>query len=376
MDISRRNLILGAGGTAALVGIGGAWRVTRMPERANAPWILDKTAPTDVRLDAFRHAILAPNPHNRQPWLIQMEGNDSAILTCDLAKRLPETDPFDRQITIGFGTFIELAIIAAAQRGFRIDVAPFPEGASEPRLDKRPVARLRFVPDTKIVPDPLYSAITKRRTNRSVYETTTLSLQESAILRTDGAQVSVNPEQLAQMRSITVDAISREMMTHKAHMESVRLMRIGHHEVDATPDGLSLTGPMIETTRLIGITTRESIADPKNSAFKIGLDGLRESYGSVPAALWITSPSNARADQLEAGRLYARTHLRATNMGLSMHPMSQSLQEYPEMAPYFAAIHMLLGVSGVNRIQMLARVGRSPNVAAAARWPLETHMKT
>ncbi len=376
MGINRRNLILGVGGTAALVGIGGAWRVTRMPEHANAPWTLDKTAPSDVRLDAFRHAILAPNPHNRQPWLIQMEGNDNAILTCDLTKRLPETDPFDRQITIGFGAFIELASIAAAQRGFRIDVTPFPEGASEPRLDKRPVAHLRFVSDTNIVRDPLYRAITKRRTNRNVYETTTLSAQESAKLRTDGAQLSVNPALLAQMRSIIVDAISGEMMTHRAHMESVRLMRIGHHEVDATPDGLALTGPMIEATQLIGITTRDSIADPKSSSFKIGLDGLRETYGSVPTALWITSPSNARADQLEAGRLYARTHLRATNMGLAMHPMSQSLQEYPEMAPYFAAIHTLLGVTGENRIQMLARVGRAPNVAAAARWPLETHMKT
>jgi hypothetical protein len=60
------------------------------------PWELNSNAPADIRLDAFRHAILAPNPHNRQPWLINFEGNDAATISCDLAKRLPDTDPFDR----------------------------------------------------------------------------------------------------------------------------------------------------------------------------------------------------------------------------------------------------------------------------------------
>ncbi len=32
----------------------------------------------------------------------------------ELLRRLPQTDPYDRQITIGFGAFLELAAIAAA----------------------------------------------------------------------------------------------------------------------------------------------------------------------------------------------------------------------------------------------------------------------
>ncbi len=345
-----------------------------MPEAASAPWKLDPIPPADVRLDAFRHAILAPNPHNRQPWLIQLEDSDSALISCDLDRRLPETDPFDRQITIGFGTFIELASIAAAQRQFRIEVTPFPEGEPQPRLDKKPVARLRFVSDTALTGDPLYSAIIKRRTNRSAYEPTTLTAQESAVLRADDTALSIDPALLIPLRSIAVDAISGEMMTHRAHMESVRLMRIGYLEVDALPDGIALTGPMIEATHMVGITTRERMADPKSSVFQIGLDGLHETYGSVPAALWVTSPSNTRADQLEAGRSYARAHLRATALSLAMHPMSQALQEYPEMAKHYAAIHSLLGVTGKGRIQMLARIGRASSVAPAARWPLETHI--
>jgi hypothetical protein len=91
--MDRRTLILGAGGAVALVAVGGVWRVTRMPQTAMAPWDLPPPPPADVRLDALRHAILAPNPHNRQPWLLRLDGSDGVMVTCDLDKRLPMTDP-------------------------------------------------------------------------------------------------------------------------------------------------------------------------------------------------------------------------------------------------------------------------------------------
>ena len=163
-------------------------------------------------------------------------------------------------------------------------------------------------------------------------------------------------------------------MTPDAQMESVRLMRIGHAEIDATPDGLALSGPMIEATKLLGMTTRKSLADPTSTSFQIGLEDLQKTYGSVPAAVWITTSANARADQLDAGRRYARATLRAADLGLAMHPMSQSLQEYPEMEPHFQAIHRLLAAKPGERVQMLARVGFAPDVPAAARYPVEAHL--
>jgi hypothetical protein len=143
----RRDVLLGLGGVLVAGAAAGTWRIRRMPQTAIAPWQSLTQPVADPRLDAFRHAILAPNPHNRQPWLIKLEGADSAVLSCDLGKRLPQTDPFDRQITIGFGAFIELAVIAASQRGQRVEVEPFPDGEPQPRLDQRGVARLTFVAD-------------------------------------------------------------------------------------------------------------------------------------------------------------------------------------------------------------------------------------
>jgi len=57
-----------------------------------------------------------------------------------------------------------------------------------------------------------------------------------------------------------------------------------------------------------------------------------------------------------------------------MHPMSQSLQEYKEVAEPFRAVHALLGAVEGERVQMLARVGYGPETGPSPRWPLKTHI--
>jgi hypothetical protein len=376
MTMSRRMMIAGAGATTlALAGGAGFWRVTRRPQSALQPWALDAKPPADLRLDVFRHAILAPNPHNRQPWLIRLDGDDGAVVTCDLAKRLPDTDPFDRQITIGFGTFLELARITAAERGVRLAVQAFPDGEPQPRLDARPIARLKFVPDAMIAKDPLFSAITQRRTNRLIFDPAR-SLSEALASQISDGTHSVNPAKIDAVRAVTVAAMTIEQTTPRTFGESINLMRIGADEVDANPDGLSLIGPKMEALKLMGQLDRAALADQTSTAFKTGLEMQQAICGSIPALVWIITPGNSRLDQLEAGRRYVRANLRATQQGVAMHPLSQALQEYPEMADKFAAIHTILGIKPGERLQMLARMGYAEPVAPSPRWPLETHFKT
>ncbi len=91
--------------------------------------------------------------------------------------------------------------------------------------------------------------------------------------------------------------------------------------------------------------------------------------------VWIATLANDRPAQIDAGRSYMRVALRATALGLAMQPMSQALQEYPAMRPYFAEVHRLLAARPGERIQMLARLGYADRVAPAARWPLDTRIK-
>lgn len=105
-----------------------------------------------------------------QPWRIRLDGDDALTVYADLSRMLPETDPPNRQITMGFGCFLELLKQAAAEKGMRAEVTPFPQGEPQPLLDERPIASVRFVPDADVQRDPLFAAALSRRTNRAPFE--------------------------------------------------------------------------------------------------------------------------------------------------------------------------------------------------------------
>ncbi len=376
MPVSRRTIVLGAGSAGlALIGAGTTFAVTRTPTRALAPWSDLTAAVDDIRLDAFRHAILAPNPHNRQPWMIELVGQTEAVIRCDLSRRLPHTDPFDRQITIGFGCFLELARIAAAQRGVRIDMTPFPAGepAAAQRLDISPIATLSFVRDAKVARDPLFAAVTQRRSSKMPFDTARpVPSATLAALRGDGVVTSDERTLVADLRRITWDAWMIEAETARTFRESVDLMRIGKSEIEANPDGIAIGGVFMEALAATGQLSRALLADPTSMAYKTGIDKYRPILASAMAYAWITTAGNMRRDQLDAGRRYVRLNLAANAAGLSLHPVSQALQEFPEMAKPFEAARDRLSVGGGETLQMLARVGYAPAQPPAARWPLES----
>jgi hypothetical protein len=99
------------------------------------------------------------------------------------------------------------------------------------------------------------------------------------------------------------------------------------------------------------------------------------SLAATPAVLWFATAGNGRRDQIEAGRAWMRIALAAVGEGLALHPMSQVLQEFPEMAAELAAFHAHLGITAPARVQMLARLGYGPEARATPRWALDTRIK-
>ena len=63
--------------------------------------------------------------------------------------------------------------------------------------------------------------------------------------------------------------------------------------------------------------------------------------------------------ELAAGRAYVRQQLKATELGLQMHPMSQAPQEFPEMKPHYDRLHALTvdQAAEVETVQMFSRIG-------------------
>lgn len=380
----RRNFlkVLG-GGVIFAAGAGSIFAFTRTPDKAIASWksALDLNSDVDPRRIVLSHAILAPNPHNRQPWVVDLSKDDELTLYCDLEKRLPHTDPYDRQITIGLGCFLELAMITAQEIGMKAELELFPEGEGFPRLDEKAVARIKLVKDTSVEKDPLFAQILARRSNKDAFDTsrTVEEKDVSHILSVTKSKLGkgsvTQPKEIEQMRKVTREALLKEMHTYRTNKESVDLMRIGKTEIEANPDGIDLGGVFLETLGLLGQLDREALLDSESPTFKNGINMILEPLETAMSYVFIKTTGNTRKHQIEAGRDYVRLNLKATELGIAMHPLSQALQEYEEVGEQFQMIRILLGVDAQETLQMFARIGYGETPNPSPRWSYEAKIR-
>ncbi len=373
----RKFLIVLGGGVVVAAGAGVAGFVTtRTPASALAPWFEAGSLYDEPRRKALSYAILAPNPHNRQPWLVELSQENTITLFVDQEKLLPHTDPFNRQIVIGLGCFLEILRMAAAEDGYRASIEYFPDGADQNGLDERPVAVIRFLADANIVRDPLFVHVLNRRSLKEPYdpehEVDDEILRELAgVVQTDVIVGTTNfSERIAELRKLTGDALMIELETDRTYKESVDLFRIGKSEVEANPDGIDLSGPLFETLAITGIFTRESAFDRSSTMYAQAVSAVMANVNSAMAYVWLTSAQNTRMDQLNAGMDYVRVNLAAAGAGVGIHPLSQALQEFEEMQGPYQRCKELLAPAG-GTVQMLARLGYAPAADLTPRWQLE-----
>ncbi|MBY0351908.1 MAG: twin-arginine translocation pathway signal protein [Tabrizicola sp.] len=372
--MSRRRTLALIGGGVILAATGSLGAIaTRQPRTAMLPWGQAGQG-EDARHRALSWALLAPNPHNRQPWLVELRTAGEVTLYVDTAKLLPATDPFNRQITIGLGCFLELMRMAASHDGQRVDITPFPDGYDDRALDARPVARAVFTADAGVTPDPLFAHALARRSTKEPYDTARPlpenMLAKLAVATTARFGGTLDPKEVADWRAFTREALRIEIETPHTYKESVDLFRIGRAEVDANPDGIDFTGPVFEVLGATGMMTRESVLDTSSQAYKAGLDAVYANTDTAMGHVWLVTEGNSRPDQIATGADWLRVNLAATAAGVAFQPLSQALQEYPEMAALYRDLHARLAPQG-GTVQMLARIGHGPEVAPSPRWPLE-----
>ena len=366
MPISRRRFILlsGAGVALAAGATTGGFLATRRPDKALEPWEVAGQF-DDPRIAALSWAILAPNPHNRQPWIAELIGDDSLLIWRDGTLNLPETDPYDRQLTIGMGCFLEVFRQAAADRGLAVSMDLFPDG------DGGPVAQMVLSEGGQ--PDPLFQFVPTRHTNRLAYEDRRPTDDAIAAMAPHASSIIQQPDQVQALRDLTWEAMHIEMTTHRTHMESVDLMRFGKSEINENPDGISLRGGVLEAMMALGLVTREGQSDPNSSEVQQTADFRRTAMAATPAYATITSKGNSRPDQIEAGRRWVRLHLAATSVDIVMQPLSQALQEYEEQAELYVRVHEMLAEPG-ETVQMLGRLGYAKSAGPSPRWPVESRI--
>jgi len=168
------------------------------------------------------------------------------------------------------------------------------------------------------------------------------------------------------LRDLVWRAFDRELRTRGAQEETYRWLRFGRNDIARHGDGLAIEGPMIPLFKAIGVLDLDDFLNPDSTANTQAAEEWRRKAETSAAFMWITTPDDSPRARLMAGMAYARMNLVATAAGLAMHPWSQALQEYEEMADLYAEARELLGV-GDRTLQMLVRVGYAEPVPPSAR---------
>ncbi len=326
----------------------------------------------DPRIQLAAHGMLAANAHNMQPWKIKLDQADPMVfyLYADPERRSKEVDPLNRQFMVTQGTFLGYVEIAGEEMGFRSVIEFFPEGDfdehnSTESMKTRPVAKIRL---TKGVPqhNPLYDFMFLHGTDRNAYQPDKLSLDQvtrlESLHRDLDLRVKVyqDSENLKKLSDIAMKAATIEGGVSRVMKETEDIFRANEYQKNQYRYGFSVesqgtSGVMAHIMQDL-VTLMPSLNQGKAASDRF-IQSARISVEHTPAMAMIISKDNRPISQVKSGILYSRFVLEAHRLGLVLQPMSQALEEYPEMEEPYRRIHQEYTPDG-ETIQMLFRVGR------------------
>jgi nitroreductase len=329
----------------------------------------------------------APSGENCQPWHFVVLANTVEVHV------LPERDQSaygwgQRGSYLANGAAIENMIIAASGKGYRVDVAYFPNST-----DKYHVATLTLTKDSTVKPDPLTFFIFKRVSNRKPYGKEPLSSEARQALMAAGQGALTLVEAPEDIRCLgRVGSTNEEVMLANQSLHSFFFSHINwtKEEDDKKKIGfyiktLELPPPAQIMFRLfkkwgimrlflvLGFNRVVAIQNGVTNAAASAIGGLTVS-GTEPI------------DFVKVGRAVERLWLIATSLGLSFQPMTGVLffklkikggegsdfstkEKDTILSAYQVAVDIFK--AGDRHLAFMFRVGKGePPSAQAVRFPL------
>ncbi|MCK6262730.1 twin-arginine translocation pathway signal protein [Vibrio sp. ZSDE26] len=371
--MNRRNFIkiVGLGAGAAALSSAVIINNGRSNSSDNFGWNGPDSSETDIRMQVLSYAILCPNAHNIQPWVVKMTGANRFDLLVDPDRLLPETDPIHRQIHISQGTFLETLAIAASGLGYEAKIDYFPQGMySNTELVDKPVASIELIKSDKITPDPLFAFLLTRHSNKREYGNYSLSPAEMANLQTFAVEqcsypltITSSSEDKLKFEKILTEAMQIEVNDRGRSHETIALFRFDQDEVNKYRDGFGVSQAGLTGIKKLMVEnfvlSREKTEQDSTEFDQQAVIMAQKTVSTTETFGWISSKGNSRLDQVIVGRDYCRLNLKTTAMGLAQHPMSQVLQEYSDMLPLQAEFKQAFGIDESKTVQMLFRLGKA-----------------
>jgi len=302
----------------------------------------------------LRYGILAPSTRNSQPWAFHIQGNRVHFIA-DPNRALAIADPGRRELYISVGCALENLLVAAEHFGFRHSVSYFPE----PR-DEELVATATFEPGGSPSParaGATLEAILRRHNDNSAFRSLPV------------------PERLrCRLTACCVEADLKLHLTDDHHFRRWIDLLTGE------ADRIEFADPAFrrELASWIGqgvfgeprvVSRLEQFAV---SRIDLGESVARQDHAIVEGAALlglICADGDSHSAHVRTGQLFERIWLTATDGGLSIQPMSQTMR-HPALR---AAVRELLP-SPDWIPQHLFRVGFSsrPGEHHTPRRPLES----
>ena len=275
----------------------------------------------------LRISVNAPSGHNYQPWKFQIEGN------CILVENVPENDPTiynynQKGSYIGNGAIIENIAIVSSHFGLSADIKLLPDPSNE-----NVCARIDLTEGTEEYnKSSLFPQIRKRATNRKPYDKRTLTTKEKNSLLEMSSDISGVTLELIEDRSKIDDIAKAFTENDKLIFTNDRIhdALFPHIVWDDKQEKKKASGLYIKTFELpppIKVAFTVFKHRPVASFLgKIGFGNVvakqnSELYSSCSAigAFFVDEESTERL--LEVGCSLQRTWLKATELGLSVHPI-------------------------------------------------------
>jgi nitroreductase len=330
------------------------------------PWAVDPAAfgacgDSRARLGFLvTYAVLAPSPHNTQPWLFRLHPDAVLELRADRTRALPVVDPADRALTIGCGAALAHLRCAAEALGEGLEVAVLPDPA-----DRDLLARIRALGPRRpaVARAKLLRGMTARRTSRFAYAPDPVPevLREEALAAAaaDGAarlHWMDAPERRHALALLIAEG-DRIQMADRAFRHELAVWMRSRHGVSR--DGMSGSAfgmPDLATFAAALVVRSFDVGDGQAAKDRQLAEGS-------PVLAVLATPSDAPRDWMAAGEALQRALLALTAGGFTASFMNQPV-EVPALRPRLAA------EIGGGVPQVLLRIGRGPKPVPAIRRPV------
>lgn len=285
-----------------------------------------------------RYGILAPSTRNTQPWAFSIQGN-SVHLIADLSRALSTADPGRRELYISVGCALENVLVAAEHFGFGARVSYFPAAWNAELVATVTFARGGVPSEARA--GATLQAILRRHNDTSVCR-----------------PVPVPKPLRARLVGCCVEA-------------DLRLYLTDDEQFRRWIDALTLQAD------------RRELADAsfrRELRYWIGRDVFGERLQTMArrnhefvdgAALLglICADGDTHLSHVRTGQLFERIWLTATETGLSIHPMSQTMRN-PELRR--AVGELLPSPSWIPQHLFLVGFSSSRDDHHTPRRPLDT----